>query len=138
MARRRDFRFDLDWRGPQVRRRVLVATKDGIDTVMGDCVKGAKRDVPRATASYQGSIRIVEPARVVGNDVAGYWGSTDINYALAIETGDFGYLRDADLLGDEPDHRVPTRANKGNRGSLRKMADRYYPGLPAEIRRRVA
>lgn len=53
----------LDWRGPQVLSKVEQAAKDGIDEIMADCVVTAKTDVPVASASYQGSIRIVEPAR---------------------------------------------------------------------------
>ena len=122
------------WRGPEVAAKVAKAARNGIDEVMSDCVGDAKEDAPVATASYQGSIRIVEPAEQVGDEIAGIWGSTDINYALALETGDFSYLRG---LAPEDTERVATRRNKGNRGSLRKSADKNYGNLPGAIARRM-
>ena len=129
------FSFDLSGlRVDEVLSNVEKATKDGIDEVMSDCVGTSKGDVPVASASYQGSIRIVEPARKDGGEIAGVWGSTDINYALAIETGDFSYLQGQPSDGE----RVETRKNKGNRGSLRKAADQHYRELPDAIARRTA
>ena len=71
--------------------------------------------------------------------IAGYWGSTDILYALGVETGDFSYLRGSNvgkgsLAGFQ---HPPTRRNKGNRGSLRKAADQHYPKLAEAIARRI-
>jgi len=126
------------FRGEQVSANVVRATKHGIDTIMAQSVVDAKEDVPVATASYQGSIRIVEPADKHGDEIAGVWGSTDINYALGLETGDFSYLAGAQPLGGESANRVETRRNKGHRGSLRKSADRNYPNLADEIRKRLA
>ena len=127
--------FDVNWRGPQVLNRVEKATADAIDEVMSDCVNDAKSDVPVATASLQGSIKIVDPGgKDAGGVIAGVWGSTDINYALAIETGNFAYLR-----GQKSSAKlsVPTRRNRGRRGSLRRAADQNYPNLQPAIRRRI-
>ncbi len=126
------------YRGRQVRDNVVKAAKDGIDTIMANSIVDAKSDVPVATASYQGSIRIVEPAEEHGDEISGIWGSTDINYALGLETGDFDYLTGARPLGGESSTRVETRRNKGKRGSLRKSSDKNYPNLADEIRKRLA
>ena len=125
-----DFRFDFKWNGEQVRKNVVKATIHGIDHIMGRCVGTGKEDVPVASATYQGSIRIVEPAAEHGDEIYGVWGSVDVNYALAIETGDFSYLKG---LPNQSRQSVPTRKNKGNRGSLRKAADQHYPDLPSAI-----
>ena len=71
--------------------------------------------------------------------IAGYWGSTDITYALGVETGDFSYLRGSNegrgsLAGFK---RPPTRRNKGNQGSLRKATDEHYPRLGKAIAGRI-
>ena len=125
----------IDWRGPQVLDRAEDAARQGIDVIMSRCVPAAKADVPVATAALQGSIKVVEPARKeTGGEIAGLWGSTDIMYALAVETGDFGYLK-----GQRSDGKpfVETRRNKGRRGSLRKAADDHYKDLAGEIARRI-
>ena len=59
----RKSRVSLDWRGPQVLKKVERAAADGIDEIMADCVVTAKGDVPVASAAYQGSIKIVQEAR---------------------------------------------------------------------------
>ncbi len=124
--------FTIDWKGDEVMSTVERATKDGIDIIMGECLPTAKDDVPVATSAYHGSIKVVEKARKVGGEIAGIWGSTDINYALAIETGDRSYLRGSGLT-EKGEKRVPTHRNKGNHGSLRKAADRHYKDLAKTI-----
>lgn len=69
-----------------MRKRVAEACRDGIDATMGACVTEAKRNVPVRTATLQGSIRF-DPAEIKGSEVSGVWGSFDVNYALAVETG---------------------------------------------------
>jgi len=132
-------KWDIDWRGDEVLKRTNEAARQGIDEIMSRCVPSAKADVPVATAALQGSIKVVEPARQDGDVIAGIWGSTDIFYALAVETGDHGYLKGfsqgrASQAGFK---RVETWRNKGNRGSLRKAADEHYPDLPKAISERV-
>lgn len=133
MARKPGGGFDVRWRGPQVRAKVMRATKGGINEIMSRCIATAKEDVPVATATYQGSIRVVEAADERGDEVYGVWGSVDVNYALAIETGDFSYLKGVKQTGP----RAETRRNKGSRGSLRKAADQHYPDLPRAISERM-
>ena len=130
------FSFDLSGlRVDEVLSNVEKATKDGIDEVMSDCVGYIKRRrAGRHRLPTRGVFKIVEPARKDGGEIAGVWGSTDINYALAIETGDFSYLQGQPSDGE----RVETRKNKGNRGSLRKAADQHYRELPDAIARRTA
>ena len=53
---------------------------------MVDCVTDAKPNTPFITGALSRSIRF-NPAKAEGNTVVGVWGSFDINYALAVETG---------------------------------------------------
>lgn len=108
----------------------------GIDETMAVAIPEAKEDVPVASAAYQGSIKIVEPAKKDGTEIAGVWGSTDILYGLGVETGDFSYLKGSPA-GLEGAKRVPTRKNEGNRNSLRKAADIHYPSVVKRIARRL-
>ena len=52
----------INYRGREVLDKVERAAADGIDEIMAKCVVSAKTDVPVATAAYQGSIKIVQPA----------------------------------------------------------------------------
>lgn len=71
--------------------------------------------------------------------IAGYWGSTDVIYALAVETGNASYLKGSNegkgsLAGFK---RPETRRNKGHHNSLRNSADEHYPKLAKAISRRI-
>ena len=130
--------FTLHDKSDAVRRRYENGARRGIDAVMGDCVRDALDNVPVATAALQGSIKVHQDARKEGDEIAGIWGSHDIFYALAVETGDRSYLSDVpkqDKEKDEPP--VPTRRNKGNRNFLRGAADRYYPELADRIQEQL-
>ena len=125
--------YDFKWRGDVVREHVERAARIGIDTIMSRCINSSKGDVPVASASYQGSIMVQEPAEIQSGEVSGVWGSVDLNYALGVETGDYSYLKGQPSEKDGKS--VPTRKNKGHRGSLRKAADEHYPDLAPEIAR---
>ena len=109
----------LDWRGDAVFAKTVEAVRRGMDGVMADCVGGAKAVHPPnvRTATYQGSIRL-EPTRLVKMMLVGRWGSWNCNYAIYLEMG--------------TSRGVPEFA------VLRKTADRFYPELPARIRKEMA
>ena len=129
-------RRGLDWRGLDVYLDLQDATQEAIDDTMAKCVDDAKRNVPVVTATLQGSIRL-KPAEQTHKGLVGEWGSFDVNYALAVETGN------RSLVG--PPHRSTTPGsrtsgagrNTGNRNFLRNAADKEYPKLAARIRSRL-
>ncbi len=108
--------FRFDWRGDNVRRRSERASADGIDTIMAKAVRIAKTLTPRITGTAQGSLRF-QPARKEGRRIVGRWGSHDVDYFIWLEIG--------------------ARGRSGHH-MLRQAADRTYPELPDEIRRRMA
>ena len=136
MAKPKGPKVDMDWRGDQVLTRQENAARRGIDEVMKRCVPDAHDNVPVATRALRGSIQIWEEARKDSwNEIAGLWGSADIFYARAVETGDREYLEDMPKRETTKDmKRVPTTENKGNQNFLRGAADKFYPGLAREIR----
>lgn len=122
----------LDWRGEEVSRKIIAATKWGIDKVLSECVVQAKKNWIRAprgtppgppggfptvrTSALQGSIEM-RPARETSDAIIGLWGSFDIDYAIYVETG---------------------TGKMGARPYLRPAADQHYPKLAGYIKRRVA
>ena len=104
----------VEWRGAQVLDKLLEAVKDGIDETMAAGVIKAKQRVRVRTATLQGSIRI-EPAEIKRDEVVGYWGSWDVNYAIYQELGTY-------KMRAQP--------------YLRPSADREYPHLKGRIARR--
>ena len=120
-----------------MRKRVAEACRDGIDATMGACVTEAKRNVPVRTATLQGSIRF-DPAEIKGSEVSGVWGSFDVNYALAVETGNRSLVGPP---GSSSWERGPSRGpgrNTGNTGFLRGAADQEYPKLARRINRELS
>lgn len=78
----------FDWEGPRVRRIVLEAGVKAANETMGRAVVQAKKRprMPVVTGKAQGSVRIVEVARIVGNFIKGRWGSAgDVSYFPKIE-----------------------------------------------------
>ena len=133
---KKDTAIDFKWKGNHVYDKVVKAAKDGVDEIMNRCVTEAFGDVPYASGTLQGSIKPHEQANDLfgdnNGDLYGIWGSHDVVYALAIETGEFGYLESvkAETAGEWK----PTTRNKGVRGSLRRAADKHYKDLAGEIR----
>lgn len=82
--------YDVDWNGPQVQAIVRQASMDGINITMGACVAEAQPNTPYVTGNLRRSIKIQELAKQEGGVIAGYWGSADVNYALAVEEGTKG------------------------------------------------
>ena len=79
--------MSLEWNGRAVRRDVFRACVKGLNETMGRAVVQAKKRprMPVITGKAQGSIRIVQLARVEGTHIRGKWGSTDVLYFVGIE-----------------------------------------------------
>ncbi len=108
--------FKLDWKGDDVLKQVVKATKDGIDEVMGECVVDAQANTPVLTGNLRRSIKPQEPAHEEGDVVVGVWGSADVDYALPVEVGSRG---------------------RPGRNMLRNAADKNYPRLEETIAKRL-
>ena len=115
--------------------RYEKATMGGIDDVMADCVQQAIEDAPFATGALAGGIAIHHDARKEeGDEIAGMWGSHDVFYALAVETGDREYLKDLPKRESTAGmNRKETTLNKGRRNFMRGATDIYYPQLGDRI-----
>ena len=101
-----------------------------------DCVGPTRRTTYQSiTAALQGSLRL-DPAKIERSGVSGLWGSFDINYALAVETG-IRELAGSQPLGGEREAGPNLRrrgVRRGNTNSMRNAADRFYPELAQRIR----
>lgn len=132
-------RMEIDWQGDRVRAKAQSATAKGINEIMGRCVSQAQDTIPVQFGILQRSIRL-EPAETKGERTIGTWGSFDVNYALAVETGD------RSLAGPTSDyvrsmHRERAQEgrvrNTGRTNSLRDAADAHYPNLTATIKNKM-
>lgn len=79
----------LEWNGRQVAERATKAAMLGVDKTLADCVPFAKRNHPwhNRTGTAEGSIRVVQEAKVDGEGVAGRWGSVSVLYFIFLELG---------------------------------------------------
>ncbi len=77
----------LDWKGKEVRRRVVEATKEAINETMGDAVAEAQPNTPYLTGNLRRSEKIQDLAAEHGGVIEGLWGSADVDYALPVEVG---------------------------------------------------
>ena len=79
--------MSLVWNGRAVQREVYQACVKALNETMGRAVVQAKKRprMPVITGVAQGSIRIVQLARVEGTKVSGKWGSTGVLYFKGIE-----------------------------------------------------
>ncbi len=79
----------LDWKGDEIKRRMDMATRIGINQVMAQCVGGSKRDHPftNRTGTAEQSIRIAMAAEQRGNKTTGIWGSVMNAYFKYLELG---------------------------------------------------
>lgn len=100
-----------EWRGKQVKAKVIRATKKGIDSVTTDCVKMAKGLVHVRFSILQGSIEM-RPAKQIGNKIYGLFGSWSVRYAIYQELEIF----------------------RGSKPYLRPAADAYFPQLRKRIK----
>ena len=106
--------FRLDWKGDQIKKRLLNAARQGIDETMADCVVEAMKNTPVDTTTLQGSEEF-EKAVIRGDVVSGRWGSYDVEYAFYVEVG--------------------ARGRPGE-NMLRDAADKEYPKLKKRIAER--
>jgi len=133
----------LNWRGEEVRDRVMLAAGRGINSVLADCVREAKGDAPRITATLQGGIQMRVARQVSRSVVAGMWGIWNVKYALAVILGTRPHVirprRKKALYWPGADHPVKSVQHPGTRGRdfVRPVADRLYPQLPERIRREL-
>ena len=80
-------KWEVNWKGPQVRKHVEDSAIFGINATMAAGLIVAKERVAVLTATLQGSLRIVDFARFFSGIARGRWGSADVNYALWQEIG---------------------------------------------------
>ncbi len=102
----------VNWNGKQVERRVLVASRRGIDKTLASCIAPAKRETPRITGTAQGSIQF-RPAVIKGRGAEGIWGSFQVIYFIWLEIG--------------------ARGRAGHQ-MLRRAADQKYGDLAGHIK----
>lgn len=101
----------IEWRGQQVKDKIIKATKKGIDSVLDDSVRLAKNLVHTRFFFLQGSIQM-RPAKQIGDQIFGRFGSWSMDYAIYQELEKF----------------------KGSKPYLRPSADIYFPKLKKRIR----
>jgi len=123
----------LKWEGEKLTRKLRRAEARGIDATMAASVLHAKANHSRGAHSQQRfesqtgelerSMRITRPARRIGNQTAGRWGSQGIVYARRQELG---------FQGKDSKGRV---VNAPGYPFLRPAAESEYPKLAGRIRR---
>ena len=128
--------FNIDWKGQEVTDLVLEASRWAIDETMAAAVTDAKTNVPVRTATLQGSIRLTPSVRT-GNSVTGVWGSFDVNYALAVETGNRSLIGPEGSSSRESGPARGPGKNTGNKNFFRNAADKEYPKLNERIAKRL-
>ena len=101
---------DFVWHGDAQKKRIAKAVKGAIDETTILCVGEAVRTVHKVTTVLQGSIDFIPAEEEPNGDIAGEWGSKDVNYAVYEEIL-HPYLRPA--------------------------ADKHYPGLTERIAKRL-
>ncbi len=104
--------FSFNWKGKEVERKYLDASRKGVDVTMASCIAPAKENTPVVTGTAQGSIQF-RPSGIFGKFVRGRWGSFAVIYFIWLEIGTRGL----------PGHFM-----------LRRSADANYPNLAANIR----
>ncbi len=79
----------LEWNGEEIKRRMILATKIGINQTMALCVGGAKIEHPftNRTGTAEQSIRIAMQAEQRGSKTTGIWGSVMNSYFKYLELG---------------------------------------------------
>lgn len=108
--------MSVTWNGDELKKKKDKAVEWAMKTIMADCIRDAKADVPVKTATLQGSIQMRNPEKVEGKWV-GLWGSWNVLYAVFQELG--------------------TIFMKG-KFFLRRAADKNYPRLGGKIKEGMA
>lgn len=86
----------FDGEGEALVKRVVEATRLGVDQTTAACVMHAKQNHPwhNVTATLEGSLEM-RPATLEGAMVRGTWGSFSVLYAIFLELKGWAYLRPA-------------------------------------------
>jgi hypothetical protein len=105
----------FNWYGDKVKAKVERETRAAMDSILADCVNEAKGLVHVKTSTLQGGIQM-RPTKNIDGVLTGLWGVWDVRYAVYQELPIF----------------------KGSKPYLRPSADKHYPKLAAEIKRRMA
>jgi len=104
----------LEWKGDKLPPLMREAAKRGIDDTTAKAAITAKQSHPtwrNVTGTAEGSIR-GDPAKILGDRVAGLFGSFDVNYFIWLEIGARGRAGDY---------------------TIRRAADKDFPHLVAAI-----
>lgn len=101
----------VNWNGKEIERKVLRASRRGIDVTLAACIAPAKRNTPVISGTAQGSIQF-RPAVIKGRGAEGIWGSFQVDYFIWLEIG--------------------ARGRTGH-NMLRGSADENYPSLARNI-----
>jgi len=133
--------MSLKWNGHVVTAHVKEAQRRGIDETMAAAVVHAKlnHDWQNRTGTLEGSIDVVEYARVTATGAAGVWGSRDAVYALIHELGGVVKPKNAKALAFEIDGEFVTvkQVTIPARPYLRPAGDAEYPSLVRRIERHI-
>ena len=124
-----------EWNGDKVAELVRQATERGMQSVVADCIKDAKENVPVQTGNLQRSIR-ADPPDTNRDGVSITWGSFDVNYALAVETGNRSLIGPQEGADPLPVTKSPGK-NHGNTHFLRGATDKFYPELGDRIKKEL-
>ena len=104
---------------------IKKATARALLRVGGDCIVDTQEDVPVQSGNYRRSIRL-DPPQEDNQGIFVVWGSFDVNYAIAVETGDISLIE-----GNAPQSRdiieVANPRNTGHHWSMRRATERNYP-----------
>ena len=126
MARvRYDFNDDLEGDLKKATARALLKTA-------GACVADAQEDVPVQTGTYRRSIRFDQPQED-NQGIFVVWGSFDVNYAIAVETGDISLIEGNAPQGSDIIE-VANPRNTGHHWSLRRATEREYPKILGRLK----
>ena len=88
----------VKWNGDQIVKQIDRRVVKAIDAKLSEAVISAKKNHPgwkNRTGTAEGSVRVVQWARVKGNVIFGSWGSVGVKYVLSLELYRGSFLRRA-------------------------------------------
>jgi len=88
----------FDWRGSQVKAKLLKAAEGAVNFVMAAAVIEGKLNHggwKNVTGTAEGSVRIQQFARLEGSHMVGRWGSMNVDYVIWLEIKNGSFLRSA-------------------------------------------
>jgi len=128
----------LKWYGDELKKKTDRVVPWAMMSILTECVREAKKIVPRKTATLQGSIQMRAPRKIAGQWV-GLWGSWNCKYALFVELGTAPHMifprNKKALYWEGAAHPVARVHHPGTvaKPFLRPTADRVYPQLKGKI-----